>query len=120
MSATFTPLVPPALPAPPPGTAPLRTKVLSPPAPPPIFRPIQYTASTPRHAPAPSPAPVSTPDTLSDATPENTPSPAPAVTPTPTQTLPTPTVSYTQENGQITRIRVQCPCGSVVELACVY
>ena len=113
MSATFTPLVPPALPAPPPGTAPLRTKVLRPPAPPPIFRPIHRTETTLCHAAAPEPTPT-------PAAPETAPSAVPTITPTPAQTLPTPTVSYTQENGQITRIRVQCPCGAVVELECVY
>lgn len=94
MNTTFTPLVPPALPAPPPGTAPLRTKVLSPP----VFRPISSSAPAPCHT-----------------------HPAPAVTsPSDTHTLPTPTVTYLQENGQITRIRIQCPCGSVVELECMY
>lgn len=112
MSAIFTPLVPPALPAPPPGTAPLRTKVLSPPAPP-IFRPIN--GPEPTHCHAASAAPASTP-----ASPPPTPENLPANPVTNATTLPTPTVSYTQENGLITRIRVQCPCGSVVELECVY
>ena len=98
MNTTFTPLVPPALPALPPGTAPLRTKVLSPP----VFHPISSSAPTACHTHLP-PAVTSTSD-------------APANT----HTLPTPTVTYLQENGQITRIRIQCPCGSIVELECVY
>ena len=38
----------------------------------------------------------------------------------PPVTLPAPTVTYVQENGQITRIRIQCACGSVTELECLY
>ena len=109
MSATFTPLVPPALPAAPPGTAPLRAKVLSPPAPPPTFRPINGPEPTHCHAASATPA-----------SPPPTPEHIPANPVANATTLPTPTVSYVQENGQITRIRVQCPCGSVVELECVY
>ena len=101
MSATFTPLVLPASAKPANGAQPLRNTVISA-TPATHFKPFLQGSAPPCQTPASPPPATST---------------APA---NPPVTLPAPTVTYVQENGQITRIRIQCACGSVTELECLY
>ena len=103
MSATFTPLVLPASAKPANGAQPLRNTVISA-TPATHFKPFLQGSAPPCQTPASPPPATST-------------APAPA---NPPVTLPAPTVTYVQENGQITRIRIQCACGSVTELECLY
>ena len=103
MSATFTPLVLPASAKPANGAQPLRNTVISA-TPATHFKPFLQGSAPPCQTPASLPPATST-------------APAPA---NPPVTLPAPTVTYVQENGQITRIRIQCACGSITELECLY
>lgn len=108
MSATFTPLVLPASAKTVNGAQPLRTTVISATLGA-HFKPFHNASSPPCPAPpAPSPA-TSTAPAKENSAPTN-----------PPVTIPAPTVTYVQENGQITRIRIQCACGSVTELECLY
>ena len=124
MSANFTPLIPPVAPAPPPGSSPLRTKLLSNAT---GFKPVAlsvpclHQTPTPATAPpTPEPEPAANSATFAPPAEPSAPPPPPAAPAPSATTVPSPTVSYIQENGQITRIRVQCPCGSLVELECLY
>jgi hypothetical protein len=45
---------------------------------------------------------------------------APAHLPTPPNTHGEPSVTLERDGGRVTRIKVQCPCGQVLELACDY
>ena len=108
MSATFTPLVLPASAKPANGAQPLRNTVISA-TPATHFKPFLQGSAPPCQTPATPPPGAGTAPAPEISAPAN-----------PPVTLPAPTVTYVQENGQITRIRIQCACGSVTELECLY
>lgn len=112
MSATFTPLVLPASAKPANGAQPLRNTVISA-TPATHFKPFLQGSAPPCQTPASPPPATSTAPATENSAPANPPANPPV-------TLPAPTVTYVQENGQITRIRIQCACGSVTELECLY
>jgi len=45
---------------------------------------------------------------------------APAAPPAPPQNCPPPKVTLQRQGDVVSAIRIQCPCGQVIELSCVY
>jgi hypothetical protein len=45
---------------------------------------------------------------------------APAAPPPPPQNCPPPKVTLQRQGDTVSAIRIQCPCGQVIELSCVY